>query len=130
MWTFICVALFSIHISTCKPSYRDYIPNGYIVPNPCVYPSIWDAVGHFLPLHHTIVKNQFGWVSLRLQYGCFRSKNYRVNCLSISNSCYQSDLWRIYGFLLVLLVLFFFVLFYFFTFFVNNVICFIEILIQ
>ncbi|XP_052805957.1 temptin-like [Mya arenaria] len=39
--------------------YRDRIPNGYSVPNPCGG-GTWAPVGHFDPSHHTIQKNQFG----------------------------------------------------------------------
>lgn len=44
------------------PYYRDYIPNGYAVFNPCGA-SYWEAVGHFDPNHHTVLKNPFGIVS-------------------------------------------------------------------
>ncbi|XP_063431365.1 temptin-like [Mytilus trossulus] len=60
MWTYFFVIVLTIHIYSCKPSYRDYIPNGYIVPNPCFSPRVWDAVGHYNPVHHTLIKNQFG----------------------------------------------------------------------
>ena len=43
------------------PYYRDWIPNGYAVFNPCGA-SFWEAVGHYNPTHHTIVKNPFGVV--------------------------------------------------------------------
>ncbi|XP_034322252.2 temptin [Magallana gigas] len=41
------------------PYYRDYIPNGYAVFNPCGA-SYWQAVGHYDPNHHTVMKNPFG----------------------------------------------------------------------
>ncbi|XP_052805958.1 temptin-like [Mya arenaria] len=41
------------------PTYRDKIPNGYSVPDPCGG-GIWEAVGHYDPTHHTILKNMFG----------------------------------------------------------------------
>lgn len=48
------------------PYYRDYIPNGYAVFNPCGA-SYWQAVGHYDPNHHTVMKNPFGVVSTRCQ---------------------------------------------------------------
>ncbi|XP_063431366.1 temptin-like [Mytilus trossulus] len=60
MWTCVLVILVTIQIYSCKPSYRDYIPNGYNVPNPCVSPGVWNAVGHYNPFHHTLIKNKFG----------------------------------------------------------------------
>ncbi|XP_061181570.1 temptin-like isoform X1 [Saccostrea echinata] len=41
------------------PYYRDRIPNGYAVSNPCGS-GFWEAVGHYDPLHHTHDKNPFG----------------------------------------------------------------------
>lgn len=52
-----CILVIGAH-----PYYRDLIPNGYNVPNPCGG-GIWEAVGHYDALHHTIQKNQFGQVS-------------------------------------------------------------------
>ena len=59
---------FAILIALCllvsvrgHPYYRDYIPNGYAVFNPCGA-NFWEAVGHYDPLHHTVLKNPFGMV--------------------------------------------------------------------
>ncbi|WAR04971.1 hypothetical protein MAR_020340 [Mya arenaria] len=42
------------------PYYRDRIPNGFSVPNPCDGgATLWEAVGHYNPLHHTVDKNPF-----------------------------------------------------------------------
>lgn len=43
------------------PYYRDRIPNGYAVFNPCGA-AFWEAVGHYNPYHHTIEKNPFAKV--------------------------------------------------------------------
>lgn len=43
------------------PQYRDLIPNGYAVFNPCGA-NFWEAVGHYNDVHHTIDKNPFGKV--------------------------------------------------------------------
>ncbi|XP_062590083.1 temptin-like [Saccostrea cucullata] len=40
------------------PYYRDRIPNGYKVFNPCGS-SYWEAVGHYSPFTHTAEKNPF-----------------------------------------------------------------------
>ena len=49
-----------------RSSYRNSMPNGFSVPNPCGTPVIWDLVGHFNPLYHTQLKNSFGHVSYHI----------------------------------------------------------------
>lgn len=56
---FIC--LFGLIVVSSHPYYRDAIPNGYAVFNPCGA-SYWEAVGHYDPNHHTIDKNPFAQV--------------------------------------------------------------------
>lgn len=48
-----------VTLAVAHPGYRDLMPNGYSVPNPCGADT-WQAVGHYDPNHHTIAKNQFG----------------------------------------------------------------------
>ncbi|XP_052721511.1 temptin-like [Crassostrea angulata] len=48
-----------VTLAVAHPGYRDLMPNGYSVPNPCGADT-WQAVGHYDPYHHTIAKNQFG----------------------------------------------------------------------
>lgn len=55
--------LLLISVVCGRPEYRNLIPNGPSVPNPCGSTVIWDAVGHFQPLKHTHLKNSFGNVS-------------------------------------------------------------------
>lgn len=56
---FLClVGIISV---SAYPNYRDNIPNGYAVHNPCGS-FFWEPVGHFDPSHHTKDKNQFGKV--------------------------------------------------------------------
>ncbi|XP_052806755.1 temptin-like [Mya arenaria] len=53
--SFVCCSAVLGH-----PYYRDLIPNGYGVPNPCDGgATVWEAVGHYNPLHHTVDKNPF-----------------------------------------------------------------------
>lgn len=42
--------------------YRDAIPNGHSVPDPCGE-GIWECVGHYNPRQHTSLKNPFAQVS-------------------------------------------------------------------
>lgn len=65
MYTPLVLAL--VTLAAAHPGYRDSIPNGYTVPNPCGSDS-WQAVGHYDPFHHTIAKNQFGKVRLAIIY--------------------------------------------------------------
>eukprot|EP00105_Crassostrea_gigas_P021620 XP_011440809.1 PREDICTED: temptin [Crassostrea gigas] len=53
----LCVVGISCVFSA--PQYRDLIPNGYQVFNPCGA-NFWEAVGHYNAVHHTIDKNPFG----------------------------------------------------------------------
>lgn len=53
--------LLGLIVVSARPSYRDAIPNGYAVFNPCGT-SYWEAVGHYNPDHHTIEKNPFALV--------------------------------------------------------------------
>lgn len=55
----LCVVGISCVFSA--PQYRDLIPNGYQVFNPCGA-NFWEAVGHYNAVHHTIDKNPFGKV--------------------------------------------------------------------
>lgn len=55
----LCVVGISCVFSA--PQYRDLIPNGYQVFNPCGA-NFWEAVGHYNDVHHTIDKNPFGKV--------------------------------------------------------------------
>lgn len=55
----VCVVGISCVFSA--PQYRDLIPNGYQVFNPCGA-NFWEAVGHYNAVHHTIDKNPFGKV--------------------------------------------------------------------
>ncbi|WAR04970.1 TEMPT-like protein [Mya arenaria] len=49
-----CSAVFGL------PYYRDRIPNGHHVPNPCDGgATIWEAVGHYNPHYYTVDKNPF-----------------------------------------------------------------------
>ncbi|KAL4232010.1 hypothetical protein ACF0H5_009588 [Mactra antiquata] len=50
----LCVAAVVAH-----PAYQLLIPNGAAVPDPCTPGSIWLAVGHYDPIHHTHDKNPF-----------------------------------------------------------------------
>ncbi|XP_078330994.1 temptin-like [Crassostrea virginica] len=54
---FVC--LLGLVFVSSHPYYRDRIPNGYAVSNPCGA-GFWEAVGHYDPNHHTIDKNPFG----------------------------------------------------------------------
>lgn len=56
----LCVVGISCVFSA--PQYRDLIPNGYQVFNPCGA-NFWEAVGHYNAVHHTIDKNPFGKVN-------------------------------------------------------------------
>ena len=56
---FVC--LLGLVFVSSHPYYRDRIPNGYAVSNPCGA-GFWEAVGHYDPNHHTIDKNPFGLV--------------------------------------------------------------------
>nr|XP_022291081.1 temptin-like [Crassostrea virginica] len=53
------ICLIGLVCVTGHPSFRDKIPNGYAVFNPCGS-SFWQAVGHYDPDHHTMEKNPFG----------------------------------------------------------------------
>lgn len=53
--------LFGLVGVSTLPYYRDAIPNGYAVFNPCGS-SFWEAVGHYDPDHHTTEKNPFALV--------------------------------------------------------------------
>lgn len=59
----LCVVGISCVFSA--PQYRDLIPNGYQVFNPCGA-NFWEAVGHYNAVHHTIDKNPFGKLTGRL----------------------------------------------------------------
>ena len=50
------------------PFYRDRIPNGYNVPNPCNTRLVWDGVGHRNKAGAG-VRNPFGEVRLCIVYG-------------------------------------------------------------
>ncbi|KAL4233042.1 hypothetical protein ACF0H5_007728 [Mactra antiquata] len=52
---------FSLSIAAvmAHPYYQLQIPNGATVPDPCNPGSIWLAVGHYDPIHHTQLKNLF-----------------------------------------------------------------------
>ncbi|XP_052695550.1 temptin-like [Crassostrea angulata] len=54
----LVICLFGLLAVSSHPYYRDAIPNGYAVFNPCGT-SYWEAVGHYDPNHHTIDKNPF-----------------------------------------------------------------------
>ncbi|KAH3701022.1 temptin-like [Dreissena polymorpha] len=58
MQYFLVIAL-CLAAAFAHPGYRDFFPNGYSVPNPCGT-GVWEAVGHYDPQHHTIIKNRFG----------------------------------------------------------------------
>ncbi|XP_045205717.2 temptin-like [Mercenaria mercenaria] len=55
----LVVAAVTFATICAHPQYRDSIPNGYSVPNPCGL-GTWETVGHFDPHHHTHDKNPFG----------------------------------------------------------------------
>ncbi|XP_056005789.1 temptin-like [Ostrea edulis] len=55
--TYLC--LVGIIAVSAHPEYRNLIPNGYAVHNPCGS-FFWEPVGHYDPSHHTIDKNPFG----------------------------------------------------------------------
>ncbi|KAK3095499.1 hypothetical protein FSP39_015403 [Pinctada imbricata] len=55
----IVVALCLIGTSFSYKSFQSAFPNGKSVPNPCLTPAVWDAVGHYNPSRHTIFKNPF-----------------------------------------------------------------------
>ena len=55
------ICLIGLVCVTGHPSFRDKIPNGYAVFNPCGS-TFWQAVGHYDPDHHTMEKNPFGLV--------------------------------------------------------------------
>jgi len=59
---YIVVAVACVTAVVAHPYYRDQIPNGYSVPDPCHAGSVWSPVGHYDPVHHTIDKNPFGQV--------------------------------------------------------------------
>ena len=65
MNTVLAFALVCIPMVMGHPYYRERIPNGYSVPDPCSG-GIWEAVGHYDPLHHTIQKNPFAIASIFL----------------------------------------------------------------
>ncbi|KAJ8303279.1 hypothetical protein KUTeg_019675 [Tegillarca granosa] len=41
------------------PGFRDKLPNGYAVPNPCPSSLVWNAVGHYNPNRFTAILNPF-----------------------------------------------------------------------
>jgi len=59
----VLMALALAGLVSAHPYYRDRIPNGHTVPNPCGS-GYWEPVGHYDPVHHTRAKNVFGKVSL------------------------------------------------------------------
>jgi hypothetical protein len=58
-----------IVVLQAHPYYRDQIPNGWSVPNPCGG-GIWEAVGHYDPHHHTVLKNPFAQVQTKMALIC------------------------------------------------------------
>ncbi|KAL4233044.1 hypothetical protein ACF0H5_007730 [Mactra antiquata] len=56
---YLCVAAVVAY-----PYYQLQIPNGATVPDPCNSGSIWLAVGHYDPTHHTQEKNPFALLQL------------------------------------------------------------------
>jgi hypothetical protein len=63
------------------PTYRDRIPNGYRVFNPCGA-GYWEAVGHYNPYHHTMEKNPFALVKSSI----FLLHLYTSNCASCASN--------------------------------------------
>merc|ERR1712179_572628 len=55
----VALACALVSCALSHPAYRDMLPNGYSVPNPCGG-GTWDAVGHYDAIHHTHDKNPFG----------------------------------------------------------------------
>lgn len=51
--------LFGLIVVSAHPYYMDAIPKGYAVFNPWGS-SYWEALGHYVPDHHTKEKNPFG----------------------------------------------------------------------
>ena len=60
----VITILFLIQLSGCWSRFKDYIPNGNKVPNPCITDrrSYWSAVGH-LTANDGGRRNPFGRVS-------------------------------------------------------------------
>ncbi|VDI33511.1 temptin-like [Mytilus galloprovincialis] len=57
----VCAVLLTIiTLVLSRPDFRDKIPSGYRVPNPCRIPATWNPVGHYNPEHFTSIKNPFG----------------------------------------------------------------------
>lgn len=53
----------ALSLSVAHRTYRDRLPNGYNVPNPCKPGTIWEAVGHNDPLNGSHQHNPFGEVN-------------------------------------------------------------------
>ncbi|VDI33513.1 Hypothetical predicted protein [Mytilus galloprovincialis] len=60
MIKFVTLLLVISPMVLSRPNFRDLIPNGYHVPNPCRIPATWNPVGHYNPEHYTNLKNPFG----------------------------------------------------------------------
>lgn len=78
-----------VQVCFCRTYYRDRMPNGYSVPNPCQTSAIWEGAGHFNPFHHTHLKNSFGNVCIHTVV----NTNAKIYCI-IANEITKIDIKR------------------------------------